>query len=77
MEQFYVSSGFADAPPLVQLPPNVPMNTRNISQLSTARQKPDLAIEVAMEAGRRGIDAVPPLPERCSRVVGWRRAINV
>lgn len=38
------------------------MNTRKIITKAIHRSsKPDLAIEVAMEAGRRGIDAVPPL----------------
>ncbi len=46
----------------------MPMNTRKIIiKASTARQSRIWAIEVAMKAGRRGIDAVPPLyQKRCS-----------
>ncbi len=47
---------------LTQIPENVPMNMRKISSKAIHRSsKPDLAIEVAMEAGRRGVDAVPTL----------------
>ncbi|SUG78679.1 putative ATP-dependent endonuclease of the OLDfamily YbjD subgroup [Salmonella enterica subsp. enterica] len=83
MEHFMYRQGFADVfHRVAQLPPNVPMNTRKIITKAIHRSsKPDLAIEVAMEAGRRGIDAVPPLFRKMfSRVVlGWRGAgrINV
>ncbi|WP_073981859.1 hypothetical protein, partial [Klebsiella aerogenes] len=33
--------------------------------------KPDLAIEVAMEAGRRGVDAVPTLLKKMFSRVLW------
>ncbi|EFS6386972.1 ATP-dependent endonuclease [Salmonella enterica] len=72
MEHFMYRQGFADVfHRVAQLPPNVPMNTRKIITKAIHRSsKPDLAIEVAMEAGRRGIDAVPPLFRKMfSRVV--------
>ncbi|RFY85032.1 ATP-dependent endonuclease, partial [Salmonella enterica subsp. enterica serovar Saintpaul] len=57
---------------VAQLPPNVPMNTRKIITKAIHRSsKPDLAIEVAMEAGRRGIDAVPPLFRKMFSRVVW------
>ncbi|EAA7501559.1 ATP-dependent endonuclease [Salmonella enterica subsp. enterica] len=79
MEHFMYRQGFADVfHRVAQLPPNVPMNTRKIITKAIHRSsKPDLAIEVAMEAGRRGIDAVPPLFRKMfSRVVwlAWGRA---
>uniref|UniRef100_UPI0015FFD79F hypothetical protein n=1 Tax=Salmonella enterica TaxID=28901 RepID=UPI0015FFD79F len=48
------------------------MNTREIITKAIHRSsKPDLAIEVAMEAGRRGIDAVPPLFRKMFSRVVW------
>lgn len=54
MEHFMYRQGFADVfHRVAQLPPNVPMNTRKIITKAIHRSsKPDLAIEVAMEAGR-------------------------
>ncbi len=47
---------------VAQIPENVPMNLRKIISKAIHRSsKPDLAIEVAMEAGRRGVDSVPTL----------------
>ena len=47
---------------VAQIPDNVPMNMRRVITKAIHRSsKPDLAIEVAMEAGRRGVDAVPTL----------------
>ncbi|ECD4772199.1 ATP-dependent endonuclease [Salmonella enterica subsp. enterica] len=78
MEYFMYRQGFADVfHRVAQLPPNVPMNTRKIITKAIHRSsKPDLAIEVAMEAGRRGIDAVPPLFRKMfSRVVWLARGL--
>lgn len=73
MEHFMYRQGFADVfHRVAQLPPNVPMNTRKIIAKAIHRSsKPDLAIEVAMEAGRRGIDAVPPLFRKMFSRVVW------
>ncbi|ECH0805880.1 ATP-dependent endonuclease [Salmonella enterica] len=73
MEHFMYRQGFADVfHQVAQLPPNVPMNTRKIITKAIHRSsKPDLAIEVAMEAGRRGIDAVPPLFRKMFSRVVW------
>lgn len=73
MEHFMYRQGFADVfHRVAQLPPNVPMNTQKIITKAIHRSsKPDLAIEVAMEAGRRGIDAVPPLFRKMFSRVVW------
>lgn len=73
MEHFMYRQGFADVfHRVAQLPPNVPMNTRKIITKAIHRSsKPDLAIEVAMEAGRRGIYAVPPLFRKMFSRVVW------
>lgn len=73
MEHFMYRQGFADVfYRVAQLPPNVSMNTRKIITKAIHRSsKPDLAIEVAMEAGRRGIDAVPPLFRKMFSRVVW------
>ncbi|HAD2143671.1 TPA_asm: ATP-dependent endonuclease [Salmonella enterica subsp. enterica] len=73
MEHFMYRQGFADVfHRVAQLPPNVPMNTRKIITKAIHRSsKPDLAIEVAMEAGRREIDAVPPLFRKMFSRVVW------
>ncbi|MBD6105553.1 ATP-dependent endonuclease [Salmonella enterica subsp. enterica serovar Enteritidis] len=73
MEHFMYRQGFADVfHRVAQLPPNVPMNTRKIITKAIHRSsKPDLAIEVAMEAGRRGDDAVPPLFRKMFSRVVW------
>ncbi|ECC4932334.1 ATP-dependent endonuclease [Salmonella enterica subsp. enterica] len=73
MEHFMYRQGFADVfHRVAQLPPNVPMNTWKIITKAIHRSsKPDLAIEVAMEAGRRGIDAVPPLFRKMFSRVVW------
>lgn len=51
------------------------MNMRKIISKAIHRSsKPDLAIEVAMEAGRRGVDAVPTLLRKMfSRVLAGTR----
>ena len=63
MEHFMYRQGFDDVYHRVaQLPINIPMNMRRVITKAIHRSsKPDLAIEVAMEAGRRGVDAIPAL----------------
>ncbi len=49
-----------------------PMNMRRVITKAIHRSsKPDLAIEVAMEAGRRGVDAVPTLLKKMFSRVLW------
>jgi putative ATP-dependent endonuclease of OLD family len=73
MEHFMYREGFADVYHRVaQLPENVPMNMRRVIIKAIHRSsKPDLAIEVAMEAGRRGVDAVPLLLRKMFSRVLW------
>ncbi|WP_460549644.1 hypothetical protein, partial [Geodermatophilus aquaeductus] len=57
---------------VAQLPENVPMNMRRIIIKAIHRSsKPDLAIEVAMEAGRRGVESVPLLLRKMFSRVLW------
>ncbi|MDJ1653092.1 ATP-dependent endonuclease [Raoultella sp. Ech2A] len=73
MEHFMYRQGFNDVYHRVaQLPPNVPMNMRRVITKAIHRSsKPDLAIEVAMEAGRRGIESVPTLLKKMFSRVLW------
>ncbi|WP_312688754.1 ATP-dependent endonuclease [Kosakonia sp.] len=73
MEHFMYREGFADVYHRVaQLPENVPMNMRRVITKAIHRSsKPDLAIEVAMEAGRRGVSAVPHLFRKMFSRVLW------
>ena len=73
MEHFMYRQGFSDVYHRVaQLPPNVPMNLRRVITKAIHRSsKPDLAIEVAMEAGRRGIESVPALLKKMFSRVLW------
>ncbi|MDY0970235.1 ATP-dependent endonuclease [Siccibacter turicensis] len=73
MEHFMYRQGFADVYHRVaQLPDRVPMNMRRIIGKAIHRSsKPDLAIEVALEAGRRGVDAIPPLLRSMFSRVLW------
>lgn len=49
-----------------------------ISKAIHRSSKPDLAIEVAMEAGRRGVDSVPTLLKKCSHACcGWRAVARI
>lgn len=51
---------------------NIPMNMRRVITKAIHRSsKPDLAIEVAMEAGRRGVDAIPALLKKMFSRVLW------
>ncbi|HFN0574759.1 TPA: ATP-dependent endonuclease [Klebsiella quasipneumoniae] len=73
MEHFMYRQGFDDVYHRVaQIPDNVPMNMRRVITKAIHRSsKPDLAIEVAMEAGRRGVDAVPTLLRKMFSRVLW------
>ncbi|HEY1846673.1 MAG TPA: ATP-dependent endonuclease [Buttiauxella sp.] len=73
MEHFMYRQGFSDVYHRVaQLPENVPMNMRRVIVKAIHRSsKPDLAIEVAMEAGRRGVDAIPSLLRKMFSRVLW------
>ena len=73
MEHFMYRQGFDDVYHRVaQIPDNVPMNMRRVITKAIHRSsKPDLAIEVAMEAGRRGVDSVPTLLKKMFSRVLW------
>ncbi|HEN5238256.1 TPA: ATP-dependent endonuclease [Klebsiella pneumoniae] len=73
MEHFMYRQGFDVVYHRVaQIPDNVPMNMRRVITKAIHRSsKPDLAIEVAMEAGRRGVDAVPTLLKKMFSRVLW------
>ncbi|HHT2111755.1 TPA: ATP-dependent endonuclease [Klebsiella pneumoniae] len=73
MEHFMYRQGFDDVYHRVaQIPDNVPVNMRRVITKAIHRSsKPDLAIEVAMEAGRRGVDAVPTLLKKMFSRVLW------
>ena len=73
MEHFMYRQGFDDVYHRVaQLPINIPMNMRRVITKAIHRSsKPDLAIEVAMEAGRRGVDAIPALLKKMFSRVLW------
>ena len=73
MEHFMYREGFADVYHRVaQLPENVSMNMRRVIIKAIHRSsKPDLAIEVALEAGRRGVESVPHLFRKMFSRVLW------
>ncbi|HEM8082624.1 TPA: ATP-dependent endonuclease [Klebsiella aerogenes] len=73
IEHFMYRQGFDDVYHRVaQIPENMPMNMRRVITKAIHRSsKPDLAIEVAMEAGRRGVDAVPTLLKKMFSRVLW------
>ena len=73
MEHFMYREGFdAVFYRVAQLPETVHMNMRRVIVKAIHRSsKPDLAIEVAMEAARRGMDAVPPLLRKMFSRVLW------
>ncbi len=73
MEHFMYREGFSDVfHRVAQLPDNIPMNMRRVIIKAIHRSsKPDLAIEVALEAGRRGVDAVPHLLRKMFSRVLW------
>ncbi|ELY3982315.1 ATP-dependent endonuclease [Cronobacter muytjensii] len=73
MEHFMYREGFETVfYRVAQLPDGVHMNMRRVIVKAIHRSsKPDLAIEVAMEAARRGIDAVPSLLRKMFSRVLW------
>lgn len=73
MEHFMYRQGFADVfHRIAMIPVGVPMNMRRIITKAIHRSsKPDLAIEVAAEAGRRGVESVPPLLRKMFSRVLW------
>lgn len=73
MEHFMYRQGFADVfHRVAMIPDDVPMNMRRVIMKAIHRSsKPDLAIEVAMEAGRRGVEAVPTLLRKMFSRVLW------
>ncbi|RAT12494.1 ATP-dependent endonuclease [Lonsdalea populi] len=73
MEYFMYKSGFAQVYHRVaQLPDNVPLSPPKIISKAIHRtSKPDLAIEVAMEAAARGEEAIPPLIRHMFARVLW------
>lgn len=56
---------------VAQIPDNVPMNMRRVITKAIHRSSSRTAIEVAMEAGRRGVDAVPTLLKKMFSRVLW------
>lgn len=73
MEHFMYREGFSDVYHRVAaLPGNVPMPPRRIIEKAIHRtSKPDLAIEVAMAAGERGIESVPMIIRKMFSRVLW------
>ena len=74
MEHFMYRQGFDDVfHRIAMVPVDVPMNMRRVIAKAIHRSsKPDLAIEVATEAGRRGVEAVPTLLRKMfSALSGW------
>ncbi|MCU6664387.1 DNA replication and repair protein RecF [compost metagenome] len=73
MEHFMYRQGFSDVfHRVAMLPENIPMNIRRVITKAIHRSsKPDLAIEVAMEAGRRGVESVPTLLRKMFSRVLW------
>lgn len=76
IEHFMYREGFRDVyHQVAQLADNVPMNSRRIITRAIHRSsKPDLALEVAMAASRRGVNSIPQvLREMFSRVLWLAR----
>ena len=73
MEHFMYRQGFGDVfHRIAQLPPDAPVNMRRVITKAIRRSsKPDLAIEVALEAGRRGENAIPSLLKKMFSRVIW------
>ena len=73
MEHFMYRQGFADVYYRVaQIPETASLNPRRIITKAIHRSsKPDLAIEVAMEAGRRGTESIPVLLRKMFSRVLW------
>ncbi len=73
LEHFMYREGFSEIYHRVaQVPDGVAMNMRRVITRAIHRSsKPDLAIEVALEAGRRGTDSVPSLLRGMFSRVMW------
>ncbi|MDI3428519.1 ATP-dependent endonuclease [Enterobacter sp. V87_3] len=73
MEHFMYRQGFDDVfHRVAMVPVDVPMNMRRVIAKAIHRSsKPDLAIEVATEAGRRGVESVPTLLRKMFSRVLW------
>ena len=73
MEHFMYRQGFSDVfHRVAMIPTDIPMNMRRVITKAIHRSsKPDLAIEVAMEAGRRGVESVPGLLRKMFSRVLW------
>ena len=73
MEHFMYRQGFADVfHRVAMIPVNVPMNMRRVITKAIQRSsKPDLAIEVAAVAGRRGVESIPTLLRKMFSRVLW------
>jgi len=73
MEHFMYRQGFDDVfHRVAMIPVDVPMNMRRVIAKAIQRSsKPDLAIEVATEAGRRGVESVPILLRKMFSRVLW------
>ena len=74
---FYVSPGiFRCVPPHGANPGKcTDESTQNYLESDPSLFQTDLAIEVAMEAGRRGVDSVPTLLKKMFSRVLWLRAV--
>lgn len=73
MEHYMYRQGFAEVfHRVARLPIGVPVSARRIITKAIHRSsKPDLAIEIAMEAGQRGDRAIPPLLKKMFSRVIW------
>ncbi|MFZ4832649.1 DUF2813 domain-containing protein [Rouxiella sp. Mn2063] len=73
IEHFLYRGGFEDVYRRVAaLPYNAPMAPRRVIEKAIHRSsKPDLAIDVAMEAGQRGVESIPPLLRKMFSRVAW------
>ncbi|WP_368541387.1 ATP-dependent endonuclease [Enterobacter soli] len=73
MEHFMYRQGFDDVfHRVAMVPVDVPMNMRRVISKAIHRSsKPDLAIEVATEAARRGVESVPTLLRKMFSRVLW------
>ena len=73
MEHFMYRQGFDDVfHRVAMIPVDVPMNMRRVIAKAIHRSsKPDLASEVATEAGRRGVESVPTLLRKMFSRVLW------
>ena len=66
-----IAKVFSDVMPPAASSENVPMNLRKIISKRSIRSLTRSYIEVAMEAGRRGVDSVPTLLKKMFSRVLW------